>query len=539
MPIYTVVGSLWLCAFHVIRRWIDHGELLLTGNDIYENLVFILPTSAILCLFVRRYARQLEASKEARASLMRSEEQYRSVVEDQTELICRIKHDGTFTFVNDVYCRYFGKTREELLGRKWHPVVFPDDLPLIEEQLCMLLPSNPVVVIENRVYSGSGAIRWMEFVNRGFFDKEGRLVETQAVGRDITSRKETENALRTSDERLSLALAASKMGVWEWDLHSDTVHWSPECHEIVGLKEFNGDFKTFAELLHPDDVVHVMATVDRALAQRDTYADVFRIIRPDGEQRWLSNLGRATYDSNGVALKLTGTVRDITELKLAEEKARKYAQRLIEMEEDLRNKLAIELHDEIGQNLAVLNINNVVIRNSLPMEARKSFDASVEVAEGLVMEICSNVRNIMANLRPPVLDEYGLPAALQWQAEQLTKRIGIKISVQLEDPFPRLAADKEIVLFRIAQEALTNSAKYAEARNVIVALESYDGGVRLNVIDDGKGFVPESASKFQPGSGWGLTIMSERAELIGGRFYLYSKPGKGTTVTVDVPKDRP
>ena len=134
-----------------------------------------------------------ESLQQAERSLRESEARYRSVVEDQTEIVSRVLPDGTLTFVNDVYCRFFGKSREEILGSRWHPTAHPEDLPRIEEGLALLAPESSVVSIENRVYDGAGRERWMEFVNRGFFDLTGRLLEIQAVGRDITLRKQLES----------------------------------------------------------------------------------------------------------------------------------------------------------------------------------------------------------------------------------------------------------------------------------------------------------------------------------------------------------
>jgi len=130
----------------------------------------------------------------------KSQERYRTVVEDQTEVISRFRSDGLFTFVNSVYCRFFGKPSHELLGKQWQPMAVPDDVPGIEAQLRRLSPTNPVVMIENRVYAGSGQVHWMQFVNRAFFDAEGRLEEIQSVGRDITERKRAEELVRERDE---------------------------------------------------------------------------------------------------------------------------------------------------------------------------------------------------------------------------------------------------------------------------------------------------------------------------------------------------
>ncbi len=151
--------------------------------------------------------------KNMEAALRESEERYRSVVEDQTEVISRFMVDGTFTFVNEVFCRFFGKTGRELLGRKWQPVAVPEDVPLIEEQLRSLSPSNPVAVIENRTYSGSGQVRWMQFVNRGFFDGEGRLIEIQSVGRDITNLKRAEEERLEMERKLLRKRKLESLGV--------------------------------------------------------------------------------------------------------------------------------------------------------------------------------------------------------------------------------------------------------------------------------------------------------------------------------------
>jgi PAS domain S-box-containing protein len=145
--------------------------------------------------------RDITRRKRAEEALRAIEARYRAVLEDQTEVIGRFREDGTFTFVNDVFCHFFGKSAEELLGKRWQPVVVAEDLPCIEEKLRSMSPANPVVVVENRVYSGTGQLHWMQFLDRGFFDLQGRLTEIQCVGRDITDRKRAEEALRESEAR--------------------------------------------------------------------------------------------------------------------------------------------------------------------------------------------------------------------------------------------------------------------------------------------------------------------------------------------------
>ncbi|BBA68799.1 Oxygen sensor histidine kinase NreB [Geobacter sulfurreducens] len=228
---------------------------------------------------------------------------------------------------------------------------------------------------------------------------------------------------------------------------------------------------------------------------------------------------------------------EIAERRRAEAALRCYTRRLTEMEEDLRKKLAAELHDEIGRDLTALNLNFTVIGNRVVQEPDGNLRARIEDTERLIEDISRTVRGLTAKLRPPVLDDYGLPAALRWHADLFSRRTGIEVTVQVADSIPRMPAEKEIALFRIVQEALTNCSKHANAGNVKVFLDHGDGRVRLSVVDDGTGFAIESASPTPAGSGWGLTIMRERAELIGGTFRLDTAPGKGTVLTVEIDED--
>jgi two-component system, cell cycle sensor histidine kinase and response regulator CckA len=173
------------------------------GSRFWANVI-LAPIRDALGVLVgfSKVTRDLTQRRATEIALRESEQRYRFVVENQTEVVCRFLACGTFTFCNEVYCRTFGKTQEELLGQKWQPVTHPDDVPHIRSQLALLSVDHPVVHIENRVYAGNGDLRWMEFVNRGFFDADGKLVEVQAVGRDVTARRAAEDARRELEASL-------------------------------------------------------------------------------------------------------------------------------------------------------------------------------------------------------------------------------------------------------------------------------------------------------------------------------------------------
>jgi signal transduction histidine kinase len=204
------------------------------------------------------------------------------------------------------------------------------------------------------------------------------------------------------------------------------------------------------------------------------------------------------------------------------------------MEEDLRSQLASELHDEIGRDLTTLGIHCSIIGHQLPVELETCLVARVDDSRRLIEDVTRSVRNIMNRLRPPMLDDFGLPAALNWYGNLFSKRTGIAVRIRIDETCPRLTTDKETALFRIAQEALTNAAKHAAARTVTLMIACESGLLRLSIADDGKGFVRQPAATVRTESGWGLRIMCERAELIGAAFKVDSTPGMGTAVTVEI-----
>ena len=226
---------------------------------------------------------------------------------------------------------------------------------------------------------------------------------------------------------------------------------------------------------------------------------------------------------------------DITERKLAAADMRNLTSRLITMEEELRVKFATELHDETCRDLTVLGLNLAIINDAMTGVAPKKVISRIKDSGKIIKGISHTVRNIMVGLRPPMLDDFGLLAAVRWHADLFSKRTGVEVSIQADEPFPRFVVEKETALFRISQEALMNVSKYADSQNVTIKLRKTNDMIMFEVIDEGRGFLVKKPSLNQSGCGWGMTIMRERAELNGGRFRVDSAPGQGTTISVIMP----
>lgn len=469
---------------------------------------------------------------------------YRQVVEDLTEVVSRFRADGTYTFVNTVFCRFFGRTRASLIGRKWHPLALAEDLPRIEEQLRALSPAHPVVVIENRVYSGRGEVRWMQFVNRAFFDARGRLVETLSVGRDITERQQAEAARRQSDERLGQVLEAVNDGVWDWDLRTGAAYLNPRYYEMTGYRpdEVVPGLAFFQRLVHPEDLPLVMKTIDDHFQGRTGQSEIeYRMITRQGEVKWILGRGRVVdRDTAGKPLRMLGTITDIGARKQAEDALRALTLQLSRAEADERSRIARDLHDATGQKLAALSMSVGLLRSLAPMSRRKS-DRLLADCLTMIEECAQEVRTLSYLLHPPLLDELGLAAAIRAYVGGFTKRSGQQVAFEGPRGAQRLPAEVEIALFRIVQECLGNIHRHAAGSTARIQLAVGAERVTLEVADRGSGLSARKRKAIAAGrgdTGVGIAGMRERLRLLGGRLEIVSE-GQGTTIRAIVPHRKP
>jgi PAS domain S-box-containing protein len=244
-------------------------------------------------------------------------------------------------------------------------------------------------------------------------------------------------------------------------------------------------------------------------------------------------------DQQGNVVAHSYTVRDMTELKRKEEALRGYASRLRDLshrlraaEETERRAISRELHDRIGQDLTTIGLILGSLGAKLPQESLAAVHTPLQEMQGLLKSMVANVRDVMAELRPPVLDDYGLLAALRQLVTEFAQRSGIAAELSGVDLQPRLPSIVETAMFRITQETLNNIVKHAQAKNVEISLYAAPGLVVLDIADDGIGFDAKAASPDR--RHWGLATMRERAEAVGIVFRLESNPGACTRIVLEV-----
>ena len=263
-------------------------------------------------------------------SLRAGEERYRAVVEDQTEVISRFDSEGVFSFVNEVYCRFFGKRAEELIGKRWYPVAHPEDVDAIESALATLSPQNPVVCIENRVFQASGETRWMQFVNRAFFDADGCVREIQSVGRDITERKLAEQALRHGEARYHTLVEALAEGVLVYGPDGHILLCNPAAARILGLRrdELLGAAQSGPGWTPMDEDMRPIALADLPVSRSlrngvAVHGAVIALRRPDASLVWLTiNSAPLPRNEGGAPSGVLVTLADISATKRAEQALR-------------------------------------------------------------------------------------------------------------------------------------------------------------------------------------------------------------------------
>jgi PAS domain S-box-containing protein len=363
-------------------------------------------------------------------------------------------------------------------------------------------------------------------------DSTGAITHVLGSGVDVTSRHQAEEALINSQARLAEAQRIAHLGSWEWDTRKDVVTWSDELFSVYGVDRaaFNGTYEAFLACVHPDDLERTKEIIRAALERRTSFVFEHRLIRRDGTIGMVHARGEVVCDTEGRPLRMVGSVHDITEIWESRQQLRALAARLDAIREDERRTLSREIHDRVGQDLTALKLDLASLRNRLP--ADPEVDKRVARMDTLIDETLATARRVAADLRPVLLEDLGLAAAIEGQARDFQARTGIPWAVAAPTDLPPLDDAAALALYRILQEALTNIARHAQARQVKIALLVADQELVLTVEDDGRGITPAELGR--PTS-LGLVGMRERALVVGGSVTIAPRRPAGTSVIARVP----
>jgi len=368
---------------------------------------------------------------------------------------------------------------------------------------------------------------------------------------EVRQLEKAKQELSESRAKLETALFSMKDSVIITDTEGRFVEFNDAYVELYRFRSREECVRSFAEFMHLFDVhtedgepvSREMFPTWRALRGETGTNMEYRYTRKDTGESLIASLSFAPVRAEGGAI--TGaviTARDVTDRKRAEEAEREnekialqreqfqaLALRLRRAREEERTRVARDLHNQIGQILTAIKLDLTWMGRHLP-KAKDELRERLNGTIGMITEGVRSVRNICSGLRPGVLDDLGLAAAIEWQANEFAARTGIECAVSVPSADLKIPGDQATEFFRIFQECLTNVMRHAEARSVSVGLLEDEGELVLMVADDGKGFDDSTVSK-----SLGFLGMKERAQVCGGSLEIASIPGNGTTVALRVP----
>jgi PAS domain S-box-containing protein len=445
---------------------------------------------------------------------------------------------------SDQLSRIFGGRPNQLSSTfdGFYPLVHPEDRERTATLAHEALRTGKSYESQFRIVRPDGAVRTVHNQARVHRDESGKPVRVIGVCQDITERKLTEEQARVSQERFRMMVENVRdYAIYMLDMKGYITSWNLGAERICGYLADEIIGKHYSRFFLPDHATRGDPGIQLQFASmQGRYESEGWRVRKNRSQFWAHVILTPLLDETGKLRGFSEIVHDITERKRAEEDLHSYAdrlkttsRRLVEVQESERRLLATELHDRVGQNLTALGINLSIVAGGLPPGAKPELAARLEDCNALVEGTVDAMRDVMAELRPHALDDYGLPAALRSLATGFSRRTGIQVAFEKEGRGADLPKPVDLAMFRIAQEALNNVAKHANAQHVEIAIKRANGSAVLSVRDDGVGFDPQRVDGPRAEAGWGLLIMRERAEAVGAHFTLKAGPNSGTQVLVE------
>jgi PAS domain S-box-containing protein len=480
--------------------------------------------------------RDITERKQAEEAMRESEARYRAVVEGVDDAIFVESTDARILDVNRRACEMFGYSHAEFLTKRVADLVPSNDYVItLNLRGSPTLPIHPIETVNVRANGEQFPIE-LNFRLQTLHGEQVLLV----VGRDITERKRTEKLLLESEARFKLMFEQAPLAI-NITRDTDILYANPAYLMMFGYSSL-AELQRLPplELFTPESRSIIMENIRRrtqGLPVPNGYEA--ECIRKNGTRfPVLLHFARTDF-SDGPAT--VGFILDITERKRAENELatsrrqlRALSQYLQAAREEERTFVAREIHDELGQALTAMKMDLAWLARQLPPEQPDLLDKTSAMSD-MVDGTIQMVRRVASQLRPGMLDDLGLVAALEWQAGEFQSRTGILCKLDLPENVTTLSQDQATAMFRIFQETLTNIARHAGATRVRIALKQLQKGISLVVRDNGTGITQDQLN--DPRS-LGLTGMRERVQAYGGTVEFKSAPGKGTSVRVRMPVEK-
>jgi PAS domain S-box-containing protein len=488
-------------------------------------------------------------------ALRENEARYRTIVEDQTEMIFRHKPDRTITFVNAAFCRYFGKSREELVGTRFRPEVPPKEQALVDFHLAHLDPENPVSTVVHQVMIG-GNLRWNQWTNRAVFDAHGRVTEYQSVGRDISEQRRAEQALRRSEEGFRLLIEEAPEGIFLLDLAGNFVDVNSRGCALLGY--------TRGEIL-ARNIRHMVVEDDReslpdqltSVRAGSTLSGERQFLRKDGSLLPAEAIAKLLPDNRILAI-----LRDISERKRAEEQLLE-SKAAAEAANEAKSQFLANMSHELRTPLTgILGMSELLLDTQLDADQR-DFTVTLRDCANNLLAIINDVLDFSKieagkmELETVAFDPGVVVEEALFLLAERGQAKGVELVCALAPDLPPMLIGDPSRLRQVLINLVGNAIKFTEKGEVEVrvAIEQLLWNrrdppgtpkrisLRFAVRDTGIGIDAQSklfkafsqadasTTRRYGGTGLGLAITKSLVELMGGQITVASTPGKGSTFT--------
>ena len=511
----------------------------------------LLQSAFIAALLVQR-TRRVRVER----ALRESEERFRLMADTAPVLVWRADTANRCDFVNRPWLEFTGRTMEQELGNGWADGVWPEDLDRCLRTCVSAFDARQPFRMEFRLRRADGAYRWVLDTGVPRYGSDGSFAGYIGSCLDITDRKDSEDALRESQQRYTMATAAGAVGVWDWNFETNELYVDPTLKSILGFDDAEITnragglgIESPSSTTLPEVTARVQACIDGDI---DVYEVEHRMMHKDGSVRWFLSRGSVMRGADGTPHRMVGTKVDITERKRAEEAIREkeavlrdsdqeiqhLAGRLIAAQEVERARIARDLHDDTSQQLAGLAIALSGLKRRVgALPGVEDLQADVSSLQQRTIALAENVRHLSHDLHPSVLEHAGLVAALAAYCTDVQRQQTVAVTFSAEGDFASTDADAALCLYRVAQEALRNVVAHAGARRADVRLLRIGDSAELTIADDGKGFdIVRTRARAAKAWGWSASTSGSgwREEPSVSR----PKLNKGTRVRVQIPANQ-
>ena len=478
--------------------------------------------------------------KKTEEALQHSEEYFRAITENSSDIIIIVDKKGTILYVSSSIERFSGYKPEELIGKSAFDFIHPDDFPRAVNDFSKTIQTKDVAVPNSfRVRHKDGSEFVLEGVGKNLLDNpviKGFVMNV----RDVTERKKAEQVLKASEKKYRTLIENVPQKIFLKDKDSVYVSCNENYARDLKIKHEEITDKTDYDF-YPEELAEKYRADDKRIMQSGKIEDIEEKYIQDGKEFWVHTVKTPVKDDKGNIIGVLGVFRNITEQKKAEQQLledqaqlKSLASELTLAEEHERRRLATELHDRISQSLVISKIKLDALRKS---GRSRKLDKALEDVCNSIGQTIQDIRTLTFDLSSPVLYELGFETAVsEWLTDQIQEKHGLAVEFE-DDKLPKpLADDIRIFLFRDVRELLINIVKHANAHKVKVSIKKLGNQICVTVEDDGVGFDPAQVASTAAKKGeFGLFSIRERLEGLGGHIQIDSAPGRGCKVTMTAP----